>query len=269
MKLRRTTTPRAGRQPARPGPSPLPPFREGAARCVREPRRPGRKPDGEPERQAEGPRERGSAGDVAAVELHDAAGRGHDPLLPGMERAAGGAHLDGKVPLVREAGTERVAAGTGGRDLRPPRATPSSPGTAPGPRSACRLSDAPDPVPEPRLQPSSTPARCSRREITPGAARRAGPFTLTDSRPDLDAHGASWGRRVLRALVSRPQMGRQDRCGPMQVGHPRPGDAPSPGIFAALIRPNRRSPERTQFRSVERPGWGSPERLAPARTIVY
>ena len=181
-----------------------------------------------------------------------------------MERAAGGAHLDRKVPLVREAGTERVATGTGDRDLRPPHATPSSPGTTPGPRGACRLSDAPDPVAEPRLPPSSTPARCSRRETTPGAARRAGPPTLTDSRPDLDAHGASGGRRVLRALMSRPQMGRQDRCGPMRAEHP-----PSPGTFAALIRPNRRSPAQTKFRSVERPGWGSPERLAPTRTIVY
>ena len=172
-------------------------------------------------------------------------------MLPGMERAAGGAHLDGKVPLVREAGTERVAAGTGGRDLRPPRATPSSPGTAPGPRSACRLSDAPDPVAEPRLPPSSTPARCSRRETTPGAARRAGPPTPTDSRPDLDAHGASGGRRVLRALVSRPQMGRQDRCGPMQAGTPA---SRGRAIPRDLRRPDSTEPALTHANQIPQRG---------------
>ena len=68
-----------------------------------------------------------------------------------------------------------------------------------------------------------------------------GHFTLIDSQPDVDAHPSLF----LGTLVSRPQMGRQDRRRSMRGGHPRLEDAPFPGTSessATLIRLNRVRP---------------------------
>jgi len=97
-----------------------------------------------------------------------------------------------------------------------------------------------------------------------GATVIRDPFTLTDSRPGIDAHRSSGERRVRETggtrgdRASHPQMGRRDRHGSMRARRPRPRDAPfggravsrtpAPGsgavpkASAALIRPDRAHP---------------------------
>ncbi len=83
----------------------------------------------------------------------------------------------------------------------------------------------------------------------------------------LPGNGASWERRVLRRLVSRRPMGRQDRRGSMRARRPRSQDAPIPGsavpgTFAALVRPSGLT-RANRFRNVKRRwkgGWRAPIR---------
>ena len=131
--------------------------------------------------------------------------------------------------------------------------------------------------------PGAGEATCSRRRLGTlyGRGRRKearalsrGPARGQGSMPAaLPGNGASWERRVLRRLVSRRPMGRQDRRGPMRARRPRSQDArvlrtrrsqeapfpePSPPSFdrTGLTRANR-------FRNVKRRwkgGWRAPIR---------
>ena len=90
----------------------------------------------------------------------------------------------------------------------------------------------------------------------PRAPRRQDLFTLTDSRPGIDAHRSSCERRVFRTRASRPQRGRQDRHGSMRARRPRFQDAR--GRVRRCSQDPRCSDStepgrpREQFRSVKR-----------------
>ena len=88
-------------------------------------------------------------------------------------------------------------------------------------------------------------------ERSPGASLPyQGHFTLTGSRPDVDAHRLSWERRVLQTLVSRPHRSAAVLPSHLRAGYKRSENAPC----RATLRFDRTGFARAnRFRGVKRP----------------